>query len=305
MTKLSMGIASYTLGAAGMAQATNFEIRSLAERACDHNVRARRIAFGSLVVSPGSQSPFTVRSGHSDISKLDLLIIRGTRGFESAAGALSIALAANGAVSLDGPSRDLSAGPSKVNSTLNRQLQGVGTASLLLFGRDGMSDVVESIDHWLPVLVKPVAGHLGSEVRVLQTRDEVHGWLAAHWASSAEPALIQRYIEFRREWRVMLLWGRSLGVVEKHGGSDTVAKNVAAGGTFELPRDACQRVEDFAVSWCPSDCFLGVDLAEDTEGNIHLIEANYAPQFGAFQAATGVDVADEVIKLLVHVAEQR
>jgi glutathione synthase/RimK-type ligase-like ATP-grasp enzyme len=155
-------------------------------------------------------------------------------------------------------------------------------------------------DSWLPVLVKPIAGHSGTGVQVLHSSDELAIWLDGHWATSPEPILIQPFISFSREWRVLLLQGRSLGIVEKFQSGDLPTRNASTGATFRIPEDDCSWVERHVQGACPDDCFLGVDVAQAPDERLHIIEANYAPQFAAFEQATTLDVSDSLLRSLLE-----
>ena len=101
--------------------------------------------------------------------------------------------------------------------------------------------------------------------------------------------------------RVMVLNGKIVGGM-KRDGKGHWRTNVAQGGSAEacpVPAHACQMALDAAR--ITGVVFGGIDLILDPKGEWKLIEVNGVPGFRAFSKATGIDVADLVIK---HIEEK-
>ena len=111
------------------------------------------------------------------------------------------------------------------------------------------------------------------------------------------PFLFQTLEHFVSEYRAMVMNGHVLGIVQKMRAEGVVTANAAQGGIFT--KVEAPLVESFVRQHVSHEGLLGVDIAIDDEGDFHIIETNRAPMWEAFEAATGVKVAEEVIERLV------
>lgn len=95
-------------------------------------------------------------------------------------------------------------------------------------------------------------------------------------------------------WRVIVLNGKSLGVMERK-----TSKRFLKPREGEKPNIVKEKIEDLAVKATNvfQAEFAGVDLLADKK-NLMIIEVNRSPQFQIFEKLTKVDVAEELINYL-------
>jgi glutathione synthase/RimK-type ligase-like ATP-grasp enzyme len=116
----------------------------------------------------------------------------------------------------------------------------------------------------------------------------------SHEKYSRSALIFQAFVEAEKEFRVMVLDGQCLGMAEKSATGNQVARNASLGNEFIAAFDA--KVADFAVQNTSRKGILGADVLLDTRGRLYLLEANRAPQWQAFEKATGINVAACIIQ---------
>ena len=109
------------------------------------------------------------------------------------------------------------------------------------------------------------------------------------------PIFFQTYVAFVKEYRIFVIDKKIIGLVVKLKQKGQIVANAAKGATF-IPIETPQQVIVEFILDNVSDGIYGVDVAIDTAGGIHLIEANMSPNWKAFQQATGIDVAAVIIQ---------
>ncbi len=147
-----------------------------------------------------------------------------------------------------------------------------------------------------PLLSKPVLGRHGQGIVIHNDLKSLQKTIS----ESTENLIIQDYLEIKAEYRVFVVGNKSLGVVRKIPESGTTIANYAAGAKFikaRLPKDVVSE----AVLLCRKQeiDIGGVDIACDKNGNYFLLEINRCPEFKAFQKVREVDVAKEIIHLIL------
>lgn len=246
----------------------------------------------------GAQRPEITLRGR-DISNLNTLIVRATKGREASIAILVRSLRLCGCDVFDRADRFAAGRSSKLISTLDRFQQQTGTDSFLAFdlgGTLGMLPQLHTEGHF-PLVAKPIAGRGGTGVCALSNVEEAVEHAQDFFAARKdpdEPIYLQRLMEFESEYRVLIIGGEPLGVAGKVRRTDRIAANAAQGAQFAAA--SVPAVVRFAVENVSHEGVVGVDVAIDTEGQLHLIEANRAPLWHAFEQATGVDVAKAIVE---------
>lgn len=249
----------------------------------------------------GAARPRVLYQGQ-DIADLSVLMIRSTGGREASSAMLAHTLAFCGCNTVD-PLERFSVGfASKLLTTLGRFERGVGSNTYIAFGARRAEQLLHylSISPEQPLLYKPAAGRKGEGVLTFTDLDVALDFVRqadSETSESEQPFLFQSFERFVAEYRVMVMNGAVLGMVEKIRAEGAIAANAAQGGLFaaaDVPEVAA-----FVQENVSNQGLLGVDVALDDEGALHIIETNRAPMWGAFEAATGVQVAEEVVKNIV------
>jgi glutathione synthase/RimK-type ligase-like ATP-grasp enzyme len=150
-----------------------------------------------------------------------------------------------------------------------------------------------------PVVGKPSSGKQGADVQLIRTLQEAKRYINVFFNKYREIStglIFQKYIEVEKEFRVLVLDGKSLGVVEKTAVPNTIVRNAHKGSRFLAVSN--ELVETFALKYASKKGLVGVDVAVTIDNEYFLIESNRAPQWQAFEEATGISVADEIMKIL-------
>lgn len=100
-------------------------------------------------------------------------------------------------------------------------------------------------------------------------------------------------------WRVIVLGGKSLGIMERK-----TSKRFLKSREGEKPNVVKEKIEDLAIKATNvfQAEFAGVDLLADKD-KLMIIEVNRSPQFQIFEKLTKIDVAEKVINYLTMASE--
>ena len=255
------------------------------------------------------KQPPKVFYGEQDISSLSTLMVRATHGVEAPVRALATALSQNGCHLVDPLARYSGARASKAHSGLHRQADGAGLCTSIAFLQDRAEWLVR--DLWqkkmFPLIAKPIYGKQGFGIEVLDSLDEALAHVAKHFTAKPDDALlVQKFVDFKREFRVLLVHGHCLGAVEKQLPEGSRIANAAQGARFVVVDDL--DLIRYVLSNVPPRGLIGVDIATDAGGNYYIIEENRAPNWREIEKVLGIDVAREVIVrvyLKTRMEEQR
>jgi glutathione synthase/RimK-type ligase-like ATP-grasp enzyme len=234
-----------------------------------------------------------------DISSLDALIVRSTNEREAASGLLVRSLHLCGCLIVDPLDRFSLGKASKLWSTIERFERKTGTSTYVSFSatasRQLISELYEAEQR--PLIAKPVTGRKGRGVVRLDTEAEALDFVNEHFAGerfTEDPLFLQEFVNFVKEYRVLIVDGEALGIVEKIRADDHVAANAAQGAAFVASTD--HDVMHATAMNVSNDGVLGVDVGLDGDNNLHIIETNRAPLWQVFQQVTGVNVAERIIE---------
>lgn len=245
-----------------------------------------------------NSKPIILHHGR-DITHINALHIRGRRERESSTAILARTLSYLGCHISD-PVKQLPIGKAtKLVGTLERFKKQIGADSFLAFDYANAMRMVESIaDKTFPLIAKPIDGRRGEGIELLEDFDAVENYIEEFIEQREDldiPIFLQKFIDYRNEFRVFIIDGRVLGVVEKHQmDKSKITANAAQGGEFKQVENPA--VAKFALAYVRKQGIYGVDVAIDSVGDLHIIESNRTPQFAAFEGATGIDVASEILQ---------
>lgn len=126
-------------------------------------------------------------------------------------------------------------------------------------------------------------------MRVIQ--DLAAGLRAAdeHFAAGEyadDPFFLQDRVVFTREYRILMVDGQSLGIVEKILTPGVFAANAALGATFQSAH--APEVVDAVLPMVSGEGVLGVDVGVDASGELHILEAEPRARMGDVRACDRV-----------------
>lgn len=240
----------------------------------------------------------TIIYDNKNISNLSTLIVRGTTGRETSCSILVNALDSCGCDIIDPIERFSGVSASKLLTTLKRHQDKVGTDSYFAFSQENAIALVNKLNrrNMFPLISKPIHGRKGVDVKIIETLQDSLEHINEFYSQDQfldEPLFLQEFVEFVKEYRAFVIGGKCIGLAEKIPQDGSYVLNAAQGGTFKAIEDT--KTTDFIEDNVSGEGILGVDVAIDTNGKPHIIEANRAPLWDEFEKATGINVAQRVI----------
>ncbi|MDB5352848.1 MAG: alpha-L-glutamate ligase, RimK family [Planctomycetota bacterium] len=158
----------------------------------------------------------------------------------------------------------------------------------------GAMDAFESLGR--DVVVKPLFGSEGRGL-VRVTEFEVARRVFHALERVGAVLYVQQFIpHMGHDFRVFVLGNRVLGAIRRHAPAGDWRTNVAVGGRAEAIRSnpGMERLALRAAK-AVGATMAGVDLLPGDDGHLVVLEVNAVPGWKALSAATGVDVASEIL----------
>ncbi len=161
-------------------------------------------------------------------------------------------------------------------------------------------DAVEA-SFTFPVIIKPIHGSHGTDIRRCDTMNDVRRAVAS---GPVGTFIVQEYLDAPHDFRVFVVDGVALGAVKKIPVDGEFRSNTDLGSQFES-FDMTDNMRDIAVSAAAvlHIPVAGVDMREH-EGVMKILEVNRNPGFQHFEMATGIDVAAEIMDFLAQVVRK-
>jgi len=148
-----------------------------------------------------------------------------------------------------------------------------------------------------PVVAKQVDGMGGDGVVKLHDRDETDMLLDRHF-NPRKGLLVQAFIpnRGRRDIRLLVIGGRVAGAVTLTPRPGQFKSNVHQQGQAEAftPDEVLNRLAVRAARACALE-IAGVDMMVDAKEKAVINEVNYSPGFRGMEAATGLNIAGEIL----------
>ena len=148
-----------------------------------------------------------------------------------------------------------------------------------------------------PMIFKTVMGSHGSGVKKVKTE---RGKKYFSEALGLANIIRQPFIDSGEDYRVIVLGGEVLGVMRRIAVEGGYLTNVSAGGSFEkaeltdeLKKLALKAALVFSCDYC------GVDIMFDENKTPFVLEVNDSAQFGGFEKATKINVADKIARFMI------
>jgi len=109
--------------------------------------------------------------------------------------------------------------------------------------------------------------------------------------------IIQEYIKAEKDYRILILKGKILGIVERR---IRIRKDDSIGVKLTENSDLPKRIlqQSVNVYKCFKADLLGVDLVKTKDNKYYFIEGNLMPQFRSFTRMTKINVAEKIINLV-------
>ena len=249
----------------------------------------------SIELNRGSDA--RIYFNENEITNLETLLVRGTGGIESSSKVLVNALFELGCYIVDPITRFSGEKASKLITTISRHKLGVGSTSFLILGDCQVERVVDRIDSqkMFPILIKPIYGKHGIGIEKINSKNEALNFMIDYFQNENQSALlVQKWINFKTEYRCLIVNGYSIGLTKKERRRNSLTANANNCDNFTKVNN--KNIEKFVIQNSSNEGLLGIDVAVSEEDEIHIIEANREPEWYTFQNAVGFNVADVIIK---------
>lgn len=147
-----------------------------------------------------------------------------------------------------------------------------------------------------PFIQKPNKGSKGEGVELIE--DEV---ILHRVAKDINRQVYQNFIKNSGDYRALILGGRMLGAIKRTAKDGGFLNNISKGGKAEAVTDPKTLSKLRRIGTAVASAFkltlCGVDIIHDeVSGEYFFLEVNTVPQWKGFQEATGINVADEIIR---------
>ncbi len=279
----------------------NYEKRAIYDNAVKHFKKVllidpRKVSYQFI---RGAKKPI-IRYLGKNLANLSALHIRGVKSIANSTSILAHSLDFCGCIISDPTPRFKAKNGSKLLSTIGQYEDQSGSDSFIAFDLESTLKLITSIEEkkLFPMIVKPISGRQGKGISLIKTAAEMLAYTNNFFkerTDSDTPIFFQTFVAFVKEYRIFVIDKKIIGLVVKVKKKGEIVANAAQGATFIPIENPQQVIVEFILDHMANGIY-GVDLAIDTTGGIHLIEANTSPNWKAFQEATGIDVAAVIIQ---------
>ncbi|MFK7981099.1 MAG: RimK family alpha-L-glutamate ligase [Saprospiraceae bacterium] len=279
----------------------NYEKQAIYDNAVKHFkhvllIDPRKVSYQFI---RGAKKPI-IRYLGQNLANLSALHIRGANKIANSTSILAHSLDFCGCIISDPIYKFSTSSSSKLLATVGQYEDHTGSSSFIAFDLENTLALIASIEakKLFPIIVKPINGRQGNGIYLLKTAAEMLVYTNQFFEQRTDsdiPIFLQTFVAFVKEYRIFVIDKKIIGLVVKIKQKGQIVANTAKGATFIPIENPQQVIVEFILDHL-SDGIYGVDVAIDTTGGIHLIEANRSPNWKAFQQATGIDVAAVIIQ---------
>lgn len=257
---------------------------------------ADKLGVASSVYELGELALDTANLASHKFFSHDAYLFRGYNKNIALAQSLAQTLAERGKVVIDGK---------LVNGFISNKFH-----QALLYEQHGIRHVptyqAGSIDAWrkmgtsitFPVVVKDIDSQKGKGVRLCHSEEE----LLQEIEQKGTRVLIQKFVKMSFDIRVICVGDAIIGAIKRRSAGTDFRTNISLGGQAEpytLNKD--ERALAMLAHRTVGYDISGVDLAYDDSGKPWVIETNIAPEWQGFKQATGLDVADAIVRYVMEI----
>jgi RimK family alpha-L-glutamate ligase len=178
------------------------------------------------------------------------------------------------------------------------QMAGLATPETIVCERS--EDAIAAFRAMGDVIVKPLFGSMG--LGMVRVHDEEIAWRVFRALDAIRGVYyVQRTIDHGgRDIRAFVVGDRVLGAIERRSadGGPQWRTNYSRGGAVRQ-LDLSPEWAELAVrsARAVGAAYAGVDLLPAEDGTVYALEVNAIPGWRGLQEATGIDVADEIVRL--------
>jgi RimK family alpha-L-glutamate ligase len=151
-----------------------------------------------------------------------------------------------------------------------------------------------------PIIAKHDRGFQGKSVRKFDNKEAALNWVKKMDEINLGMFLWQKCLPTRWDLRVIVLAGKAIGAMKRSAVGEEFRSNFSLGGSVEKWElsESDKVMAEKVAKVCGLD-YCGVDIMKDELGNSYVLEVNRQCQYQGFEKATGINVAKQVVDMLI------
>ena len=158
-----------------------------------------------------------------------------------------------------------------------------------------------------PIIAKHDRGYQGKSVRKFDNYEEMNEFLEKIDEKNLGMFLWQKCLPTKWDLRVIVIGGKAIGAMKRSAKGEEFRSNFSLGGEVEKwdLSEGDRVLAEKVAKVCGLD-YCGVDIMKDLpagrqaiEGKSFILEVNRQCQFKGFEQSTGINVAKEVVELIL------
>ncbi len=270
-----------------------YESKRMVEEAKKRGHSALRIGFEAIIFKVGHN--FSVDFRKKNIKDADGFIFRGISNHLPQALLLADYLKKSKKIIIDERLANKRYITSKLSSLIKYKRAGLSVpATYQILQNSEFKTIAQKLG--FPLIIKEENAAKGEGIYLLKNFKEAELLFKKINCASV---LIQEYIPSNFDIRVLVLGGRILGAIKRTAKKGEFRSNIAQGGTAEIYslNSELKKLAILAAKASDNE-FAGVDIMIDSKNKPYILESNRAPQFAGFEKATGINVAQEIVKYI-------
>ncbi len=152
-----------------------------------------------------------------------------------------------------------------------------------------------------PVIAKHERGFQGKSVRKFDNFKELRRFVKKINEKNLGMFLWQKCLPTKWDIRVIVIGGKVIGSMKRSAVGTEFRSNFSLGGSVEKWNlsESDRILAEKVAKVCKLD-YCGVDIMKDNDGDSFILEVNRQCQFKGFEQSTGINVAKEVVELILR-----
>jgi len=184
----------------------------------------------------------------------------------------------------------------------------IPTPKTVLLSYNNIDNIQEYFSGY-PLIIKKNTGTVGRDVDIVNNEEEIRQFIFKVFeriqnkvvSVSRVSFILQEFIKESSgsDYRVLCLDGKILGAIKRTAQGDNFKANISLGGTAEKI-EISHEVKEMALKILKEGklFYAGIDFIKSDRGFLAL-EVNTSAQFKGFEAATGINVAKQIVDKFV------
>ncbi len=159
-----------------------------------------------------------------------------------------------------------------------------------------LNDILNILNERLPIIAKISSSSKGKGVFLIKSEKDYKKLIHNLPERDRRTLIFQEYLKHDGDIRVIVIGGKAIGAMFRKKKKNEYRSNIALGAKG-MPYKLTQNISELAIGAAKAVNMeiAGVDIMI-SKGKPYIIEVNRSPQFRGFLKATKIDVPEEIIK---------